>query len=82
MMPAAAAELREMEWRCCECHSWRECRAWLRPELSSESHRFCPNADAIKRLRDPQIRRLASGPTEARFGVLAELNCGVGAELR
>lgn len=82
MTPAAAGELREMEWRCGECQSWRECRAWLRSGLSRESHRFCPNAESIQRLRDRQIRGLGSRPTEARSGVLAELNCGAGAELR
>ena len=82
MTPAVAEELREMEWRCGECQSWRECRAWLGSDLSSEGPRSCANAGAIDRLRDQQAPGLASGPNNARSGVLTELKSGARAALR
>src|SRR5690348_5498302 len=65
--PAVAGELRDIEWRCGECRSWRQCRAWLDSEEAPERYRsFCPNTDALDRLRERQ--RLAVGKT--RSGVL------------
>jgi hypothetical protein len=76
--PAVAGELRDIEWRCGECRSWRQCRAWLDAGEVPERYRsFCPNTAALDRLRDRQ--RTAVG--KSRSGVLAELRCA-GPDLR
>jgi hypothetical protein len=52
-LPCAALEsVREMEWRCGDCTEWRHCREWLASAAPAESHHaFCPNAEALDRLR-------------------------------
>jgi hypothetical protein len=77
--PAVAGELRDIEWRCGECRSWRQCRAWLDSGRTAGGYRsFCPNAGALDRLRDRQ--RLAA--RKARSGILAELGSGAGPDPR
>jgi hypothetical protein len=75
-IPRIGAELRDMEWRCGECGSWRQCRDWLATGLGSDGYRrFCPNADALEQLRDEQHGE----PPQAspRPGILGELKaCG------
>ncbi len=49
---AVAEVLRAMEWQCGECADWRHCRAWLAsPDAAESHHAFCPNAEALDRLR-------------------------------
>ena len=68
--PSPAAEtLRAIERRCGECADWRKCPDWLATSEPAETYRaFCPNAEALDRLR-------CSGATTtgAPSGVLVEL---------
>ncbi|MGO8920695.1 MAG: DUF6455 family protein [Stellaceae bacterium] len=49
---AVAEALRAIEWQCGECADWRTCRRWLASPDAAGSHRaFCPNAEALDRLR-------------------------------
>ncbi len=51
-LPSTAA-LREIEWRCTECRSWRRCRAWLAAGGGGQGYRvFCPNAAELEQIRD------------------------------
>ncbi len=81
LTPATGAELRDMEWRCGECRAWRECRAWLASGLWSDGYsRFCPNADALERMRDEQ-RGQSRETTPERYappGLLADLKAKAG----
>ncbi len=62
---AAAGETREVEWRCLQCATWRECRDWL---ATSEAARplpsFCPNMDTFDRLLADQHQSEARGPNK------------------
>lgn len=82
--PAVGATLRDMEWRCGECRSWRRCRDWLGSGLRNDGYRaFCPNADALEELRDRQQRSAPVQGTEpnTRPGLLAELQAVAGQDL-
>lgn len=79
--PAIAGELREMEWRCTDCRSWRHCRAWLDSGQPTDGYRaFCLNAEALERLRQHPSTVLKP-KTEAASGILTELELGVGQDL-
>lgn len=50
--PRLLETVRDMEWQCGDCADWRHCRAWLAAPASPEDdHAFCPNAEALDRLR-------------------------------
>jgi hypothetical protein len=61
---AVSEEMRAMEWRCGECADWRTCHIWLAVPDGPGSYRaFCPNAEALDRLRDG-----AAAPSDASVG--------------
>jgi hypothetical protein len=70
-------EIREIEWRCTDCRSWRQCREWLASDDGDHGYRaFCPNATALERVRDRQELRRAGRdrPAGGRSGILRELD--------
>jgi hypothetical protein len=55
--PSATREVRDIEWRCLQCSTWRECRSWLAsPEEDRPLPTFCPNMDTFNRLVTAQRR--------------------------
>jgi hypothetical protein len=50
--------LKEIEWRCIECRSWRQCRAWLASNETGDGYRaFCPNLNAFDEIRRERVSR-------------------------
>jgi len=44
--------LKEIEWRCIECRSWHQCRAWLTANETGDGYRaFCPNVATFDEIR-------------------------------
>ena len=75
---SVAERLRAMEWRCAECASWRECRAWLGSGETQGSYRaFCPNAKALDEIRCAESGAAGSASPQSR-GILAELDAAKG----
>lgn len=64
---APGAELRELQWNCNDCQTWRECRDWLAAPAEDEAYReFCPNAAAFEQMA---VEQPAQGhPDEAEPG--------------
>lgn len=69
-------ETREVEWRCMDCRSWRECRDWLAAGDGEGYRAFCPNAAALEQIRDRQELRRAGRdrPVGGGSGILRELD--------
>jgi uncharacterized protein YjiS (DUF1127 family) len=70
-------EKRDIEWRCIQCDSVRECKDWLAapPRDSAASPHFCPNVTAFERIRAWQIAAPAGRP---RGGIMDEIDTGRG----
>ena len=76
---APGATLREMQWKCASCETWRECREWLASHATDNRYRaFCPNAHALDALAEGQASDQPEGHAEgacccSSFGILREL---------
>lgn len=67
-----AGRLRAIEWRCGDCATWRQCRAWLASGEATEEYRaFCPNAAAFDELRRAETAVAGEALSESS-GVVAE----------
>jgi len=70
--------LKEIKWRCIECRSWRQCRAWLAANETGDGYRvFCPNVDAFDEMRKREVSVLSEPhcphAADLEGGILTEL---------
>lgn len=78
----ATGELREAEWRCLQCQTWRQCESWLAADqLGDGFASFCPNTPTFELVRawrstdkDDMQTLDDDGSAHAEEGVLSELD--------